>query len=88
MNRKQWGNVAILLLGAAVALVCVPPAARGGVAPGATYVGSAVCVGCHKGMHAAAVAGWQKSAHPNAMWSVSQPGEGCQILGDFSGSAP
>lgn len=89
MNVTKIAGLGLLAVGLAAATLAPSSTARGGASGRATYVGSDVCRGCHNGLHSVtAVAAWEKSAHPRAMWSASEPPEGVQILGDFSAHAP
>ncbi len=86
-NMRKAGGLAVVAV--AIVMLAILPAARGGAPHSATYVGSDVCRGCHNGLHsAAAVAAWENSDHPKAMWAVGKPPAGGRILGDFSASAP
>ena len=89
MNVRRIGGLGLLAVGIAVATFAFSHAARGGASSAASYVGSEVCRGCHNGLHSVtSVAAWEKSLHPKAMWSASEPPDGCQVLGDFSAGAP
>ncbi len=62
--------------------------ARAGSVEGAKYVGSKLCVACHKAIHAEMVAGWQQSAHARGLWPISAAGDTRSVMADFSQSAP
>ena len=50
------------------------------------YIGSAQCMGCHKDMHTALVAGYQKTAHHSAMTDATKKPEA--IAAKFDANSP
>ncbi len=85
MRRRFWG---IAVAGAVVLLLGIGPLARAGAPADAKYAGSKLCMACHKATNAQQVSGWAASAHAHAMWKVAEPGEGAQIVADFSKAPP
>jgi predicted CXXCH cytochrome family protein len=70
-------------IGAAV-VVCAGFAAW--AAKGGKYIGTAECVTCHKGMHAALIAGYAKTAHHAAMTDATKKPEA--IVAVFDNKSP
>jgi predicted CXXCH cytochrome family protein len=80
--KRQLGVLATLVV--MVAALGLSSRARGGAPADATYLGSTVCVACHKTTNPDAVANWTSSAHPAAMAKV---GAGKSVA-DFTASPP
>jgi len=83
---KKVTTGAIAMVGVALALFAGAPA-RGG-ASGAAYLGPKMCMACHKASNAAAVEGWQASAHARAFWKIDEADDTHKVVADFAKSAP
>jgi hypothetical protein len=86
MRQLRPGLVAIILI--LLGCLAIGRNAGAGAPEGAKYVGSKLCIACHKGTHAEAVAGWAQSAHPRALWPVDAADDTHVVAADFSQNAP
>jgi len=88
MRRLRAGTVAIVFVLVLLACAAIGRNAGAGAPEGAKYVGSKLCIACHKGTHAEAVAGWEQSVHPRALWPVEAADDTHVVAADFSQNAP
>lgn len=86
MRKPKFKMVAIALV--VVACLAIGRDAGAGAPEGAKYVGSKLCIACHKATHAEKVAGWTGSAHPRALWPVEAADGTHVLMADFAQNAP
>lgn len=86
--RRGLRNRVGVILGAALAIGVAGVYARGGAPAEATYLGSKMCMHCHRGLNAEMVKGWENSPHARAMWKAEAADDAHKIAADFTKNAP
>jgi len=81
--KKGMVKGLVVAVGIALALG-VGTHARGGVPADAKYLGSKMCMACHKGTNAAMVSGWAGSAHAKALWKIEEADSDHKVVADLS----
>jgi predicted CXXCH cytochrome family protein len=86
MRKVTSGLAAVALI--VLACLAVGGKAGAGAPEGAVYAGSKLCIACHKGTQAEAVAGWEQSAHSRALWPIEAADDTHVVVADFSLNPP